>query len=249
MTLDNRFVSENIGKLATIYSGANPIQNIHKISQAITDEKYMDDVLNLIVTVTTEITRTTTCSLWLIDKREQPWRVCLKASQGINADLFEHRSLALNQGVVGRVATKKRPVIIADVLKDRSFKEKNMAKKLGLVSMLSVPMVYKKDTLLGVLNCFTPHAHAFSKTEVSLMNTVASKAAITIFNTEKMVRAGLAKEELDTQNLLIRARNVLMKQRKIDADDASNWIQDCSNTSCRSLRHVAEAILLITPMA
>ena len=249
MTLENQFVSENICELTTIYSRANPIQNIGKISQAIADEKYIDDLLNLIVTVTAAITRTDTCSLWLADKREKPWKLCLKASQGINTDLFQHRSLALSQGVVGRVATKKRPVIISDVLKNRQFKEKNMAQKSGIVSMLSVPMIYKKDTLLGVINCFTTHAHAFSKTEVSLMNRVADQAAITIFNTERMVRAGLAKEELDTQNLLIRARKVLMGQRKLSADDAAHWIQDCSNTSCRSLRHVAEAILLITPMA
>ena len=249
MTLENRVVSENFCELTTIYSGANPIQNIRKISQTITDEKYMDDVLNLIVTVTAAITRAATCSLWLVDKREKPWRLCLKSSHGINADLFQHRSLALSQGVVGRVATNKKHVIIADVLKDRKFKEKNMAQKLGIVSMLSVPMVYKKETLLGVLNCFTTNAHAFSESEVCLMNRVANQAAVTIFNTERMVRAGLAKEELDTQDLLIRARKVLMGQRKLSADDASNWIQDCSNTSCRSLRHVAEAILLITPMA
>lgn len=249
MTLENRLVSENICELTTLYSGANPIQNIHKISQAITDEKYIEDVLHLILTVTATITRIATCSLWLVDKRENPWRLCLKSSQGINADLFQHRSLALNQGVVGRVATKKRPAIIANVQKDRQFKEKNMAQKLGIVSMLSVPMVYKKETLLGVLNCFTTHAHVFSESEVCLMNRVADQAAVTIFNTERMVRAGLAKEELDTQDLLIRASKVLMGQRKLSADDAASWIQDCSHTSCRSLRHVAEAILLVTPMA
>ncbi len=247
MTLENQFALGNISQLTTQYSGIDPIQSIHKISQAITDEKYMDDVLNLILTITAAIAHITTCSLWLVDKREKPWRLCLKASHGINGDLFEHRSLALNQGVVGRVAKNKRPVVISDVLKDRPFKEKNMARKLGIVSMLCVPIVYKEDTL-GVLNCFTTQAHAFSETEVSWMNTVANQAALAIFNTEQMVRVGLAKEELYTQDLLRRARNVLMKQRKIAAEDASLWIQHCSKASCRSLRHVAEAILIVTPM-
>lgn len=247
MTSENRFVSENLSALTTLYSGAYPIQNIRKISQAIADDKYIDDVLNLIVTVTATITHTTTCSLWLVD-REKPWELRLKASQGINTALFQHRSLALNQGVVGRVATNKRPVIIANVLKDRQFKEKNMAQKSGIVSMLGVPMVYKKNTL-GVLNCFTTQAHAFSEPEVTLMNTVANQAAVALFNTERMVRAELAKEELETQNLLIRARKVLIRQRKLSADDAANWIQHCSNTSCRSLRHIAQAILLTTPTA
>jgi signal transduction protein with GAF and PtsI domain len=249
MALENRFALKNIYGLETLYSGANPVQNIRKISQAITDEKYIDDLLNLIVTVTAAITQKTTCSLWLVDKSKMPWRLRLKASRGIDTDLFQHRSLALNQGVVGMVATNKRPLIIADVLKNRQFKEKNMAQKLGIVSMIGVPIVYKNDKLVGVLNCFTTQFHSFSETEVTLMNTVANQAAVTIFNTERMVSAGLAKEELDTLNLLMRARKVLMGQRKMGADDADIWIQQCSHTSCRSLRHIAEAILLITPTA
>lgn len=245
MIIENQFALKNINGLTTLYSGVNPIQNIRKISQAITDEKYIDDVLNLIMTVTANITPITTCSLWLVDKKEKPWRICLKASQGIDADLFQHRSLALSQGVVGRVATIKMPVIITDVLKDKQFNEKKMAQKIGLVSMLAVPIVYKNHTLFGVLNCFTTQAHAFSETEVTLMNMVTDQAAVAIFNTERMVRAGLAKEELETQDLLIRARKVLMGQRNLSVDDADSWIQHHSNTSYRSLRHVAEAILLM----
>ncbi|MBA3010704.1 MAG: GAF and ANTAR domain-containing protein [Proteobacteria bacterium] len=247
MILENSIASENISEFEARFSKAEPIQDIIKISEAITDEKYIVDVLNLIVLVASAITHIKMCSLWLIDKKEKPWRICLKISQGISADLIQHPSLALNQGVVGMVAATQRPFIIADVLREHKFKEKNMARKLGIVSMLSVPIVCKKGNLSGVLNCFTTQAHTFSETEVTLMNGVANQAAIAIFNTELMVRAGLAKEELDTQYLLIHARNVLMGQRKIAAPEASNWIHHCSKTSCRTLRQVAQAILLVTP--
>lgn len=248
MTIQNPIALENVSEVETMCLRANPIQDIIKLSEAMTYEKYIDDVLNLIVTVTATITHMTTCSLWLIDKKEKPWRIRLKASRGIDTDLFQHRSLALNQGVVGVVATHKKPLIIADVLKDRQFKEKDMARKSGIVSMLSVPVVYKNDKLFGVLNCFTTQPHEFSETEVNLMSNVADQAAISIFNTELMVRAELAKEELDTHDLVMRANDVLMQQRKIAADEAADWIQHYSDTSCTSLRHVAEAILLTSPM-
>ncbi|MCP3873771.1 MAG: GAF and ANTAR domain-containing protein [Desulfobacteraceae bacterium] len=225
----------------------NNIQDIIKISKAISYENYIDDVLNLIVTVTATIPCIKMCSLWLIDKKEKPWKICLKASQGINTNLIQHRSLTLKRGVVGLVATRKKPLIIADVLKNRQFKEKDMAQKSGIVSMSGVPIVYKGDTLFGVLNCFTTKPYKFSKTEVSLMSKVANQAAITIFNTELMVRAGLAKEELDTHDLLKRASKVIMQQHKIATDEASNWIQQYSNTLCTPIRHVAEAILLMPP--
>ncbi|CCK82194.1 predicted antitermination regulatory protein, ANTAR and GAF domain [Desulfobacula toluolica Tol2] len=239
---------ENDSEVEAMCVMANQVQDIIKISEAMTYEKYIDDVLNLIVTVTATITQITTCSLWLIDKRENPLTIRLKTSRGIDTDLFYHKSLALNQGVVGMVATYKKPLIIADVLKDRQFKEKDMARRSGIVSMLGVPIVYKNDKLLGVLNCFTTKPHEFSKTEVNLMSNLADQAAISIFNTELMVRAELAKEELNTHDLLMRANNVLMQQRKIAADEASDWIQQCSDASCMSLRHVAEAILLTCPL-
>jgi len=247
MALEKLIASENASELEARYSKSEPIQNIMKISEAITDEKYIVDVLNLIVTVTSAITHIKMCSLWLIDKKESPWRICLKVSQGISADLIQYPSLALNQGVVGMVAATQRPLVIADVLREQKFKEKNMAQKLGVVSMLSVPIVYKNGNLYGVLNCFTTQAHTFSEAEVTRVKGVANQAAIAIFNTELMVRAGLAKEELDTQYLLIRARNVLMGQRNIAAPEASRWIHHCSKTSCRPLRQVAQAILLVTP--
>jgi len=41
------------------------------------------------------------------------------------------------------------------------FKEKEMAKKLGLVSMVSVPMTIKEGKAIGVLNCFKDQSHDF----------------------------------------------------------------------------------------
>ncbi len=222
----------------------NNIHDIIKISQEITYEKYIDDVLNLIVTVTASITPIKNCSLWLINKKEKPWIIRLKAFHGISADLFEHPFLALSQGIVGRVAACRQSLIIEDVLKNEQFKEKNMARKLGLVSMLGVPIIYKSNDLLGVLNGFTTKPYKFSKVEVNLARSVANQAAITIFNTERMVRAKFARNELDTHDLLRRAGRVLMRQCEIDAYTASNWIQQCSRRSCKSLRQIAEAILL-----
>ena len=198
----------------------------------------------MIVTVTAAIPPVKSCSLWLINKKEKPWIIRLKALHGINANRIQYPFLALNQGVAGRVAACKQTLIILDVLKDKQFKEKTMARKSGLVSMLGVPIVYKGTELLGVLNCFTTRAYKFSRLDVDFINDVANQAAIAIFNTERMVRAKFARDELDTHNLLRRAGRVLMRQRKIEADEATNWIQQCSKTSCKSLRHIAEAILL-----
>jgi len=53
------------------------------------------------------------------------------------------------------VASTNKPLIVEDVLKEPRFKEKDMARRLGLVSMLGVPLHVKEDRVIGVLDCFT----------------------------------------------------------------------------------------------
>ena len=220
------------------------LKTLIDISRTITTEKYLDDILNLIVTVTANMTDIRICSLWLIDESDYPPIMRLKASQAIDKEYVNNHALTLNEGVVGHVASHKQPIMIEDVLKHPQFKEKKMARKSGLVSMLGIPMQDKSNRLIGVLNCFTTQPHTFSKTEVDLMTTLAGHAAVVIHNTELMIRSRLIQEELDTRELVEQARSVLMEQRKMEEDEAYGWIMKCSYESQKNIRQVAEAILL-----
>ena len=214
------------------------------ISRAITSDLYLEDILKLIVMVTANVTGVEICSLWLIDEGEKPKKIRLKATQAIDPDYIKDRSLNLEEGVVGYVATENRPLLIEDVLKEPRFKEKEMAKKLGLVSMVSVPMYVKENKVIGVLNCFTAKPHKFSGTEVNLITTVANQAAVAIFNTELMVKTKVIQEELETRKMVERAKEVLMRRRNILGDEAYRWIQKKSMDTRKTIRHVADAILL-----
>jgi GAF domain-containing protein len=135
-------------------------------------------------------------------------------------------------------------VIILNVLKEPRFKEKDMAKRLHLVSMVSVPLQVKNEKVIGVLNCFTAKPHTFSETEVNLIQTVANQAAVAIVNTELMVKTRVIQEELETRKLVERAKEILMLRRDKTGEQAYRWIQKRSMTTRKSMRSVAEAILL-----
>jgi signal transduction protein with GAF and PtsI domain len=220
------------------------IKALMDISQAITSDLYLEDILKLIVMVTAKVTGVEICSLWLIDETEAPRKVRLKATQAIDPDYVKDRSLSMNEGVVGYVASHNQSMMIRDVLKEPLFKEKEMARKLGLVSMVSVPMTIKEGKVIGVLNCFTAMPHDFSEMEVNLIKTVANQAAVAIFNTELMVKTKVIQEELETRKLVERAKEVLMRRRSMTVEQAYRWIQKRSMDSRKSMRHVAEAILL-----
>lgn len=220
------------------------IKALMDISRVITSDLYLEDILKLIVMVTAKVTGVEICSLWLIDESVTPKKIRLKATQAIDPDYVKDRSLNMDEGVVGFVVTNKRPFIIKDVLKEPRFKEKEMAKKLGLVSMVGVPLQVKDEKVIGTLNCFTAKPHKFSVTEVNLITAVANQAAAAIINTELMVKTKVIQEELETRKLVERAKEILMRKRKMDGNDAFQWIQKRSMDSRKSMRHVAEAILL-----
>jgi signal transduction histidine kinase len=118
----------------------------------------------------------------------------LKATQSISEEYLKERSLAMGEGVVGHVALHNQPMAILNVLQEPLYKEKELARKEGLVSMLSVPMCIR-DTVIGVINCYTSYSHTFAKSEEEILTTVANQAAICIENSGLM-------ETLDIDEIL-----------------------------------------------
>ncbi len=220
------------------------IKAIADISRAITSDQYLEDILKLIVMVTAKVTGFEICSLWLVDESVSPKKIRLKATQAIEPEYVKKRALNRVEGVVGFVATHNQPLVVPDVLKEPRFKEKEMARKLGLVSMLSVPLEVKEDKVIGVLNCFTVETHEFSQAEINLITAVANQAAIAIMNTELMVKTKVIQEELETRKQVEKAKEVLMRRRKMKGDEAYRWLQRRSMDSRKSMRQVAEAVLL-----
>jgi signal transduction protein with GAF and PtsI domain len=220
---------------------AEQIKALSEISKAISSDHYLEDILGLIVTVTANVMGSKICSLWLLD--EATMALSLEATQSISKEYLKERVLRLGEGVVGGVAQEKKPIRVYNVLEDPRFKEKDLARKEGLCSLLSVPMVVR-GKVSGVLNCYTSYPHHYTDTEEAVLITVANQAAICIDNTELMVKTKVIQEELETRKLVERAKGILMKEFKLDEDEAFGRIRKKSMDSRRSMREVAEAIIL-----
>ncbi|MBW1896945.1 MAG: GAF and ANTAR domain-containing protein [Deltaproteobacteria bacterium] len=221
------------------------IEALTRISRAISSDRYIEDILRLVVTVTAETMRSKICSLWLLDSADKAFK--LRATQSISEDYLKERSLKMGEGIVGHVALTGKPRSVLNVLEDPDNKEKELARKENLVSMLSVPMV-RKETVIGVLNCYTSHPHEFTETETNVLITVAGAAAAAIENTELMVKTKVISEELESRKLVERAKDILMGHRGMSGADAYRWIQRRSMDARKSMREIAEAIILTEEM-
>jgi signal transduction protein with GAF and PtsI domain len=230
-----------MAQTSTKVSLVKKLEALSKISKAISSDLYLEDILRLIVVVTAEVMKSKICSLWLLDERDQTLKI--RATQTMSEEYLKERILKLGEGVVGYVAVENKPMMILDVLKEERYKEKELARKEGLVSMLSVPMCVR-DKVIGVINCYTSFPHKFTKSEIDVFTTVANQAAVAIENAGLIMRAKMIEDELISRKLVERAKGILMKQQHLSEEEAFRRLQKKSMDLRKSMREIAEAIIL-----
>lgn len=217
------------------------IEALSKISRAITSDLYLEDILKLIVTVTAEVMGSKICSLMLLDKNEK--ELVIRATQSVSEGYNKKPHIKLGEGVAGMVAKENRPISVLDVKEDKRYINREIAKKEGLCSLLCVPLSVK-GKVIGVLNSYTSEPHKFNATETAVLTTVANQAAMTIENTELLVRTKVIQEELETRKAVERAKGILMRDKGLTEEEAFRRIQKYSMNSRKSMREVAEAIIM-----
>ena len=95
-----------------------------------------------------------------LDQKDKYIKAPMDISRAIASDQYLEDIFKLILMVTAKVTG------VENVLDESLFKEKEMSKRLGLVSMLSVPLEIKEEKVMGVFNCFTAEHHQFSETEI-----------------------------------------------------------------------------------
>lgn len=219
------------------------IKALSKISKAIASDLYLEDILRLVVTVTAEVMGSNICSLMLVDEKKN--ELVIRATQSISEEYNQKPPLKIGEGVAGKVAKENKPMVIKDVTKEKEYKHKDIAKKEGLCSLLCVPLAVK-GKVIGVINCYTSTPHDFTETEIEVLTSIANQAAVAIENTELMVKSRVIQEELETRKIVERAKGILMREEQLTEEEAYLRIRKCSMDHRKTMREVAEAIILST---
>jgi signal transduction protein with GAF and PtsI domain len=222
------------------------IDTLSKISKAITSDLYLGDVLKLIVTLTANVMGAKICALWLLDEKSQQLKI--RATQAMSDEYLKERNIKYGEGIVGLVAKEKKAIVIPEVLEDSRYKEKKLAKKERLVSMLSVPMMVK-DKAIGVINCYTTKKYKFTKSDINLLSAVANQAAVAIENTELMVKTKVIEQELEARKKITRAKGILMRQQGVGEESAYNILRKSSMDKRVPMKEIAEAIIIADEIA
>lgn len=217
------------------------IAALSKIAHMIASGTYLDELLRLIVQVTAEVMRSKISSLMLLDADTGELRI--KATQSVSEEYNRKPNIRLGEGIAGLVAKENRPITVRDLSKEPRYINRSIARKEGLASLACVPLAVK-GRVIGVLNCYTSEKHEFSNPEMDILSALANQAAIAIENAELALRARSAEEALMTRKLVERAKEILAMDAHILPSEAYRLIQKQSMDTRKSMRDIAEAIIL-----
>jgi len=217
------------------------IEALSKVANLISSGLYLDELLRLVVNVTAEIMNSKISSLMLLDHEKK--ELIIKATQSISEEYNKKPNIKLGEGIAGLVAQNNKPITVLDVREDSRYLNRDIAKKESLVSLASVPLAVK-GKVIGVLNCYASKKHKFTKPELDILATLANQAAVAIENAELDLRVRSAEEALTARKLIERAKEILSQEANILPSEAYRLIQKQSMDSRKSMREIAEAIIL-----
>jgi signal transduction protein with GAF and PtsI domain len=217
------------------------VETLSQVSETVASNRLIEDVLQLLVTMTAQMMNSKICSIMLLDESTGDLRI--EATQSLSEQYRRKPNLKIGQSVSGRAVQERRPIIVGDVTKEQEYMYPDMAKKEGLSSLLSVPMMVREKAV-GVINSYTSVPHAFTSEEVRLLQAIANQAAIAIEHTKLLEKSFEMQEALAVRKLLERAKGYLMRSKKLSEEEAFKLIQRQSMDLRKSMREIAEAVLL-----
>lgn len=172
---------------------AELFESLASVSQAINSTLNLDDGLRVITREACQLMRARMCSLMLLDPTRE-W-LDVRASYGAGKAYLQKPRLSASESLVGTVVRRRKPQQLENVQTSTVYQNVEVARIEGLVSLLSVPLVFG-DEAIGALNVYTGQPYAFSNEEVRTLSAMAQLSAIAIERARLYERVVDAEEQL-----------------------------------------------------
>ena len=139
----------------------------------------LDAILREAIEIAPSLVNAKMCNLRLVNPLGRT--LTTRASKGLSKEYTKNVVMEIGEGIVGRVAETKKPVIIKDMLAEQGTKFIGDIKKEGIHSSICVPIVLKGE-VLGVLTVYDKKVGAFVDDDQRLLMNFANHVAILIDN-------------------------------------------------------------------
>ena len=152
-------------------------ESLASVSRTINSTLSLDEALRVITKEVCELMSARMCSLMLLDENRE-W-LDLRASYGAGEAYIKKPRLQVSESLLGVVVRRKKPLQVANVQADTRYQNVEVARSEGLVSLLSVPLIFSGQAI-GTLSVYTSRPYNFSNEEIQILSALAELSAIAI---------------------------------------------------------------------
>jgi len=235
------YAIENAALYEATRRRTHQIESLLRVSETVSSNRYLEEILSLIVKLCSEMTESSICSIMLVDEDKQ--ELVIKAARCSNDEYLRKPPLKINRSLMGRVVRDRQMVMVRDVTAESDYQYPELAKKEGLRSLVSIPLTVK-DKVIGVINCYTAGDRSLTKEEIHLLSSIAHQAALAIENTRLAAETLAAQKALEARKLVERAKGIVQVEAHLTEEEAYKRIQQQSRRLRKPMKEIAEAIIL-----
>ena len=222
---------------------------LHRISNIVSSELSLDEMLGEIVGLTVQVTDCDACLVYLLDRDTD--EVVLRASQVPHASALGNLRMKVGEGVTGWVAEHKSVVALSsNAGADARFKRFQALIEDTYEAFLSVPLVSGGD-VIGVINVHHRQIHNHNGEEISLLTFIGeqmggaiAKSILSETNARLVEETLEMKRQLETRKLVERAKGILQQRHGLTEEEAYLRLRNESRRLRRPMKELAEAIIL-----
>jgi signal transduction histidine kinase len=156
---------------------ARLFESLASVSRTINSTLNLDEALRVITREACVLMRARMCSLMMLDE-SRAW-LDLRASYGAGTAYLKKPRLSVEESVLGVVARRKKPLQLENVQTSSRYQNVEVARREGLVSLLSVPLVFAGHAI-GTLSVYTGVTYNFSNEEIRILSALAELSGIAI---------------------------------------------------------------------
>lgn len=226
--------------LHSIRENDNDIDLLHQVGSSMAAGNSFHEVLSRIIEMVTEAIRCDSCFIYVLDKS----KLVLRASKNPHLDVVDHLEMPVGKGVTGWVAEHRQTVAItARAWEDPRFRKVPDLPEDRYEAFLAVPML-SRGRLVGVINLQHRDPRNYPKREIRLITMIGHLvgAAIELAQVEDEKQQLIG--QLETRKVMERAKGLLQRELNIDEEAAYLLLQKESRQKRRTLREIAEAVIL-----
>jgi len=235
-----RRVAASTPTMAGFRDGLMQIDFLHEISSRIAAADSLHLVLDRIVGFISSVIPCDSCFVYVLEGEN----LVMRASKNPHADLVDQVGIQIGQGVTGWVAKYRQPVAIASgASNDPRFKAFKNIPEDHFEAMLCTPITCA-GRVVGVINLQHRLSYKHTTHEVRLLSTLGYLVGAEIERARLETENSQLSNRLETRKAVDRAKSILQRDLSLSEDDAYQMMHKESRQRRKSMREIADAILL-----